>query len=699
MFSCVETGDFYEKEKLELEDSLSQESQKFDDLEEGQDQIESLTASDQVVVYADVDVDIDVEASAIVVVNNSNTSNNTDFSGDDENLDSLLDQSITEISNNNGETNQNNNQNNNIGDEQLPNDLKGTTEGVNESQNTSQDSTQANNTPQATEQGDDSTTSSETTNNVGGDNTNDSGQQSNETPVIEIVDDRPSREQPREPIVEEENNGDDQTTDDGSNSGDQTTDNESNSGDQTTDNGTNTDDQTTDNGTNTGDQTTDNGSNTGDQTTDNGTNKGDQTTDNGTNTGDQSTDNGSNTGDQTTDNGTNTGDQATDIGTNTGDQTTDNGSNTGDQTTDNGSNTGDQTTDNGNQNNDQASEEGEEGESDDNVVVVPDENQDFVNEVEDGVAGDKFICDPFDGEQQTSFQGVAGFVYDGLEHPFTNVQDYYDFGKKSETPIFMSEINVPTTKFDKGFELENGQFVLNDMGGKLFEYFALDLRGRIRLGEVEENGYYQFALLSDDGAIFDIEFEEGEKELINNDQLTPTRMKCASKAVYFDKSTIRSFRMKYFQGPRMHIALSLMWRKVDPDNIPNEKYCGKGGNGFFFDFNKVPSEPKRAYLDLLDRGWKPLDSQNFLLPAGIVENPCGEDQKEPEMKCFSEQVVLDGRNWFYFNGDNVNMSTVKIENENGSERRYHYVDRYQKIRLAGNCLRGQKLRISYCVEK
>ena len=190
------------------------------------------------------------------------------------------------------------------------------------------------------------------------------------------------------------------------------------------------------------------------------------------------------------------------------------------------------------------------------------------------------------------------------------------------------------------------------MGGKLFEYFALDLRGRIKLGELEEEGHYQFAVISDDGSIFELEMDDNNRvELINNDRYTPTRMKCAAEPVYFGRNTKREFQMKYFQGPRMHIALMLLWRKVDLEAMGDERFCDRAGNSLFFDFNKVPSEPKAAYLELQERGWKVLDSQNFLLPTGLVENPCGNDQQEPEVNCFSEQVVLDGRNWFYLNDD------------------------------------------------
>ena len=118
--------------------------------------------------------------------------------------------------------------------------------------------------------------------------------------------------------------------------------------------------------------------------------------------------------------------------------------------------------------------------------------------------------------------------------------------------------------FDTGFQVNNGELVLNELGEKLFEYFALDLRGRIHLGDLEDAGHYQFAVLSDDGSIFKLEMDDNKNHvLINNDHYTPTRMKCATDAVYFDQNTVRNFQMKYFQGPRMHISLMLLWRKVD----------------------------------------------------------------------------------------------------------------------------------------
>ena len=49
--------------------------------------------------------------------------------------------------------------------------------------------------------------------------------------------------------------------------------------------------------------------------------------------------------------------------------------------------------------------------------------------------------------------------------------------------------------------------------------------------------------------------------------------------------------------------------------------------------------------------------------------------------------------------DGIDMSSVKIEDENGQKRRYKYYSRSQKIKLKGTCLRGSKIRISYCMEK
>lgn len=724
LFSCVPNeADFYEKEfpeELEGLDTRSRNQQEQQDQQSGDSINEEIilsaiepapesSSTSTVVVYTDVEgTPVEINEDDLINIDD-NTGNETtdiiveDGPGDDEIPGELS--GNNDSSNDSGSDGTEGSSANNDGDNsttESTTDSADSTDSDSES-NTDSEVTDASNdnTNQATEgetssndsssdaEGNVSTeegTSDETGNDSVSENTsgNENGGTSNEGSSNEGSDDSTSDE-----TASNESGGTEgesgSSGDDEQNTNDQTADN----GDQST--GSEGSSSTESDSDSNVEETADNGngddSTTGESDSQDNTDNSSEVTDNGGG-GDESSGSDSENGDNSTDEEvTDNQEQSENDETTGGDTITDNGSgSTGESDNSETSETNDG--------------EGSESEEEDQpVIVVTEEDEEFVNEVENAVDNDEYICNPFEGdEHSTSFQGIAGFVYDGLSHPYNDVHDYYLFGQKSSTPIFMPEINTPTRKFDKGFELNNGSFVENAFGGKLFEYFALDLRGQIRLGELEEEGHYQFAVISDDGSIFEIDKDGELKEHVNNNQLTPTRMKCASSAIHFTHETKKKFRLKYFQGPRMHIALMLMWRKVDPENIPHEKYCNKGGNGLFFDFNQTPSEPKAKYKELLARGWKPLDSQNFLLPEGLRENPCGNDQPQAETQCLSEEVVLDGRNWFHFDGDDVDMSSLKITDEKDRQRSHHYVGPQKRIRIGGRCLRGHKFKVSYCTK-
>lgn len=66
------------------------------------------------------------------------------------------------------------------------------------------------------------------------------------------------------------------------------------------------------------------------------------------------------------------------------------------------------------------------------------------------------------------------------------------------------------------------------------------------------------------------------------------------------------------------ILLMREWDDVNPVDVE----CGKQGNSRYFDFNTVPSTPTATYQALLDRGWKVLGQDHFVLPQSIDTNPC-----------------------------------------------------------------------------
>src|SRR5690606_23109728 len=84
-------------------------------------------------------------------------------------------------------------------------------------------------------------------------------------------------------------------------------------------------------------------------------------------------------------------------------------------------------------------------------------------------------------------------------------------------------------------------------------------------------------------------------------------------------------KIEYYQGPRYHIALMVLWREWpenDPGFVANDPQCGTSGNDRFFNYNVVPSAPKANFNDLLSRGWKVLGAENYALPRAVSQNPC-----------------------------------------------------------------------------
>jgi hypothetical protein len=106
-----------------------------------------------------------------------------------------------------------------------------------------------------------------------------------------------------------------------------------------------------------------------------------------------------------------------------------------------------------------------------------------------------------------------------------------------------------------------------------------------------------------------------------------------------DHSTELVVKLNYYQGPRYHISLIPLWRKVDSNTAP-EIRCGQQGNSLFFDFNKN-SQPQAAYNELLRRGWKPIAAENWHLPGYALFNPCTTGNA-PVISQFENKVNIEG---------------------------------------------------------
>jgi hypothetical protein len=240
----------------------------------------------------------------------------------------------------------------------------------------------------------------------------------------------------------------------------------------------------------------------------------------------------------------------------------------------------------------------------------------------------KLVCDPMGepGGDPRSNAGLKAELY-WLEAGQANAANSGDLiarGKKSDRSLFFSALNTPTRMFDVGFNNDLGEPVTTDAGAKLFERFAIRYTSVLRLAPDQEEGVYELAILSDDGSTLRLRDENGiYQPVVENDGDHPTRFGCGTQLVDLKRDTEKLMQLDYYQGPRYHIALVAMMRKVrmnENGTIEKDPSCGKTGNETWF--NPTNQAPKKDYNDLLARGWVPMKKENFTLANEASFNPC-----------------------------------------------------------------------------
>lgn len=259
-------------------------------------------------------------------------------------------------------------------------------------------------------------------------------------------------------------------------------------------------------------------------------------------------------------------------------------------------------------------------------------------------APERTICDPFQTRSTTDRdRGVlASLFYRDLDQPrWYTARDYIEQGVMVESTLYFDQLFIPTRRFDTPFVTSAGEPVLYQNQNPdappqaVYEYFGLRFESQLQLAENESEGNYQLAVLSDDGAVFYFKNEDGTlRPFINNDGDHGTKMKCATESISMRRGEKKPFVLEYYQGPRFHISLVLMWRPTpaadDLDRPFNDIECDKQGNTRYFnpeilpdpnDPLKVPSPPTSVFYEMQARGWKVLQNSNFYFPEQ-ASNPC-----------------------------------------------------------------------------
>jgi hypothetical protein len=193
--------------------------------------------------------------------------------------------------------------------------------------------------------------------------------------------------------------------------------------------------------------------------------------------------------------------------------------------------------------------------------------------------------------------------------------------------IYFTDLNVPARAFSEGFLFRNGAALADprDPSGNtiLTEYFSLKFQGRIKV-PASLAGQYYFALISDDGSVMDISQNDHYSRLIDNDGNHPQKMGCpqAANLVNLAADEELPFRILYYQGPRLHIALQLVWKKVNSAlSNPIDPLCGVTANNLFQDSTQPNSPPTANWNALVSRGWSVVPPEVIFLPEGQT-NQC-----------------------------------------------------------------------------
>lgn len=177
------------------------------------------------------------------------------------------------------------------------------------------------------------------------------------------------------------------------------------------------------------------------------------------------------------------------------------------------------------------------------------------------------VCSPFGGEQ--IIPGVRAKLYQGALGS-KKFSDFIQEGSLISDKVFLSSLDRAPGSFTKGFENNSGDLLKDAQDEPLLEWFALDMETNIQLNDDQEEGYYIFKGIIDDG--FWLEFEGRNQEMetvVKYEAWTPPRHHCFTtkngnivKAYRMTRNTVKSARARYFQGPRYLISLQLKMKKI-----------------------------------------------------------------------------------------------------------------------------------------
>ena len=247
------------------------------------------------------------------------------------------------------------------------------------------------------------------------------------------------------------------------------------------------------------------------------------------------------------------------------------------------------------------------------------------------------VCNPLVSTAASSTvtptNGVKGALYYftspaeitslGLNPGALVVSNFFQSGHQADANLIFANFSAPPQGIGpgyprQGFQMTNGQYIKLPDSSILYQYFAMQFSGQIQLPPGTPAASKQFAILSDDGSIVNI---NSGQIVLNNDGLRCSTINygVASNAganptaslVAMTPGTPIPFTLQYFQGPAPGMALALYWRTVANPQSPGPlpaypSYCGGEGDPLTLD---------------IGGGWEVIPPEAFVLP-GTTTNPC-----------------------------------------------------------------------------
>jgi hypothetical protein len=244
------------------------------------------------------------------------------------------------------------------------------------------------------------------------------------------------------------------------------------------------------------------------------------------------------------------------------------------------------------------------------------------------------VCDPFGNGGAGATNGLeAKLTYLPSDSPvIAQGLSTASFGEGAQdvqvspATLVLSQLNVGTRPFTEGFQVENtGAKLQTNSGEDLIEYFSVRARANLKLAPGESEGDYELALLSDDGSLLDLDPNGGSNYqpwITTNDGTHANKLGCSNSVLPMRQGREYPIRMHYYQGPRVRIALVMLWRLKNASTAAEPECDITRGDSYYFTPTATSaSSPTANYDALLARGWKPIAPSNFILPDN-KGNPC-----------------------------------------------------------------------------